>query len=107
VTGSAFHATCCLDRWEAARAGLRCRIWATISAKAATTIIPIVLTTGSDPVRVGYVPNLNRPGGNVTGVSFLAAQLVGIGITTGGPKRNDRISGAAHRTEVRGGQKRG
>jgi ABC-type uncharacterized transport system substrate-binding protein len=51
-------------------------IWATISAKAATTTIPIVFTTGSDPVRLGFVPNLNRPGGNVTGVSFLAAQLL-------------------------------
>src|SRR6266404_8834890 len=51
-------------------------IWATISAKAATTSIPIVCTTGSDPVRLGFVPNLNRPGGNVTGVSFLAAQLI-------------------------------
>src|SRR5262249_36702298 len=51
-------------------------IWATISAKAATTTIPIVFTTASDPVRLGFVPNLNRPGGNVTGVSFLAAQLL-------------------------------
>ena len=46
-----------------------------IAAKTATTTIPIVFTTGGDPVRDGLVANLNRPGSNITGVSFIAVEL--------------------------------
>jgi ABC-type uncharacterized transport system substrate-binding protein len=64
------------------------------AAKEATTTIPIVFTTISDPVQIGFVASLNRPGGNVTGATLMSVRV--------GPKLLELLRGAVPSATVMG-----
>jgi ABC-type uncharacterized transport system substrate-binding protein len=66
-----------VHRRRALRPILLCSIVATLAAKAATTTIPIIFGSPEDPVRLGLVASLGRPGGNATGINSFSQEVIG------------------------------